>query len=121
MNERIKKQLEKCRVQLPPYTDSTTYFIIPGNSQVKTAQTNVEASKKYIIEIKDYIIHEPETFTLSSNWNHGTKPPEYIMSVKYVDSRGKMIMVEGTGVTTNVYWKGWLPQKGFEVQEEQTV
>lgn len=114
MNKFVKQQLAKCRVVLPPYDDNTTHMVIPFKTNTIPTQT-INTSDKFTIEIKDYIINEPSNFTLSSNWNGGTRPPEHNMIVRYVETRGKMVLVEGTGINTNIYWKGWLPQKGFDV------
>lgn len=116
MNKFIKQQLNKCRTILPHWDDDTTHMIIECKNNSISGES-LNTNKEYIIEIKDYIIHEPENFTLSSNWNSGTVPPEKTMRIKYLRVMGKMIQVQGVGITTNIYWTGWLPQKGFEVIE----
>lgn len=114
MNKFVKQQLNKCRVVLPPYDDNTTHLHIPYQQLQPTTQFN--STDLFTISIKDYIINEPDNFTLSSNWNNGTKPPEHKMQVRMLETRGKMIKVSGNGITTNIYWEGWLPQKGFEIE-----
>lgn len=113
MNKFVKQQLSKCRIELPPYDDNTTHLNIPYGQHTPKNTLNVD--DVFTISIKDYIINEPSNFTLSANWNMGTKPPEHTMYVRYVETKGKMICVEGVGANTNQYWKGWLPQKGFDV------
>lgn len=116
MNKFIKQQLKKCRVVLPEWDDSTTHLLIECTTN-HPAQETLNTDKEYLIEIKDYILHEPPNFTLSSNWNAGTVPPEHSMKIKYINVMGKMVQVQGVGTTTNISWTGWLPQKSFEVIE----
>ena len=113
MNKFVKKELEKCRIGLPTWDDNTTQLVIPLHSDDGELNTKSE----YIIQIKNYIINEPPNFTLSMDWNLGTVPPETQMKVKYVDNKGKMTKVDGVGLTTNIHWSGWLPNKSFEVIE----
>lgn len=110
MNKFIKQQLEKCRVPLCSWDDTTMQLLIPRYS---TEQINSAA--EFTIEIKNYIINEPPGFTLSADWNNCTVPPERTMKVQFVDTKGRMTKISGVGVTTNIYWSGWLPNKGFEV------
>ncbi len=113
MNKFVKQELEKCKVSLPLWDETTTQLVIPLYSDDN--MTNVEP--EYLIQIKNYIVNEPPNFTLSIDWNLGTTPPETQMRVKYVDTKGKMTKVDGVGVTTNTHWSGWLPNKSFEVIE----
>ena len=96
---------------MPEWDSDTTTLIIPYKDNLLIPNNN----DKIKIEIKRYILIEPDTFTLSKDWNNGTIPPEKYMWVNYVDRRGKMLKVSGTGETTNIFWEGWLPEKGFEV------
>lgn len=103
MNKFIKKELDKLGII---YDDTTLQLNIPANSLKRTANT------KYTqISLPDYIIHEPQGFTLSYDWNHGTTPPEKRMKVKFLNKRGKMVEIDGFGYITNVPWHGWLPEK----------
>lgn len=113
MNPFIKKQLQKCRTPLPEWDDSTTQLVIP----LHTTYTENSQKSEVMINIQQYIINEPPNFTLSHDWNNDTVPPETQMKVKYVSTRGKMTKVSGRGITTNIPWEGWLPNKSFEVLE----
>ena len=108
VNKFVKRELERCRVGLPYWDNDTTEIIIPYGDTAINDDTHE-------IVIKNYIINEPANFTLSYDWNNGTVPPETNMQVKFVDTKGKMTKVDGIGITTNVRWSGWLPNKGFEV------
>lgn len=110
MHKSIKKQLNKCRTILPDWDDSTTEMIISHNNV-----SNNPTSGSLTIKIENYIINEPANFTLSSNWNNGTKPPEQDMIVDIVNQMGKMYKVSGDGIDTQIHWEGWLPEKGFKV------
>ena len=113
MNKFIKEQLNKCTITLPEWDDNTTELVI-SNKPVSTVKN---ISGNLHIYIENYIINEPATFTLSSNWNGGTKPPENEMVVNVINQSGKMYKVSGEGLTTKTHWEGWLPQKGFRVLE----
>lgn len=110
MNKFVKQQLERCRISLPSWNEDTTQLIIP-----KYLTQQINSSNEFTIEIKNYILNEPPNFTLSHDWNNDTVPPETHMYVVYVDTKGKMTKVQGRGVTTNIPWVGWLPNKSFEV------
>lgn len=115
MNKFIRQQLKKCRLPLPEWDDKTTTLVIPMNTSGTSVYTS-NSNKNFEIQIKDYIINEPRNFTLSSNWNNGTKPPEHVLiNVNYISTVGKMSKIGGTGKTTGIYWEGWLPEKGFEI------
>ena len=113
MNKFVERELNRCRVNLPEWNSDTTHLVIPFGIELPSQDGN----KEYVISIKNYILHEPPNFTLSENWNHGTVPPEQFMTVKFVDKRGKLTKVSGVGNRTGIEWSGWLPDKGFEVEE----
>ena len=110
MNRFIKEQLDKCRVHIPHYDENTTHIVIPKDG-IFTEEKEDKLEKIYIMR---YIIYEPPTFNLSETWNNNTVPPENVMEVTIVETRGKMIKVKGKGITTGEEWSGWLPQKGFK-------
>lgn len=111
MNKFIKEQLKKCKTKLPDWNDNTTELFI----SIKSKHSDINQSGNLHIKIENYIINEPSTFTLSSNWNGGTKPPENEMIVEIINKAGKMYKVKGFGINTNINWEGWLPEKGFEI------
>lgn len=114
MNKFIKEQLLKCKVKLPDWNDRTTELVINSSHNAVTRDVH---SGSFSIRIKNYIINEPSNFTLSSNWNGGTKPPEENMVVDILEKRGKMYKVKGVGVSSQITWEGWLPEKGFTIDE----
>lgn len=114
MNKYIKKQLNKCRIPIPDFDDNTTHLVIHRNEELKRLE-ELQIGSYYEIEIADYIVNEPPTFTLSANWNAGTKPPEHSMNVQVIQMLGKMIKVRGAGINTNINWEGFLPKKSIRV------
>ena len=109
MNKFIQEQLKQCNVPITPWDNDTTQIVIPLNVQVDDSHNMLKR-----IYIKNYILNEPSNFTLSHDWNNDTLPPENRMWVKVIETRGKMIKVEGKGLTSEIPWTGWLPQAGFE-------
>ena len=119
MNKLTKEQLDKCQIVLPPYNDDSTELFIPRSSgaQAKLVAQNASSfvvGQTYQIYVENYVINEPENFTLSANWNQGTKPPENKLNATIVTINGKMIRVDAIGLTTNIRWTGWLPQKAIK-------
>ena len=129
MNKIIKEQLDKCKIKLPEYNDSTTHLIIEKQlSNKEIIQESVKEAERdhyYIIQLQYYIINPPDNFTLSSNWNNGINPTsEYLLGtpIKFV---GKMIQWDCCGYDyknknplDDVYNGLWLPSKGFTIVEE---
>lgn len=115
MNKFVKEQLNKCNTILPEWYENTTKLVITG----KKTPSEVECSGNITIHIENYIINEPSNFTLSSNWNGGTTPPENNMNVNIIQQMGKMYKVSGVGISTNKHWEGWLPQKGFKIIDDE--
>lgn len=114
MNKIIKKQLTKVReATIPDFDDNTTNLLIH-----KLGENHLRQNCYYQIKLENYIINEPENFTLSSNWNGGSKPTDFYMNVEIVKIMGKMIKVNGVGVNDGLLWEGWLPQKGFKIIKE---
>lgn len=109
MNKFIKEQLNKCHTPLPEWNETTTQIAITGKNNTPQSSGNVR------IHIESYIINEPNNFTLSSDWNNNTVPPEQDMNVEIVQQMGKMYKVSGEGISTNIHWEGWIPQKSFKV------
>lgn len=114
MNKFIKQQLDKCRIPLPEYDDNTTHIVIYRNNNISELE-NLQIGVIYDIKVADYIINEPPTFTLSANWNGGTKPPEHLLTVEIIQLMGKMVKINAIGKNTNIRWTGFLPRKSIEV------
>ena len=106
MNKFVKQQLQKCKIPSLIWSDSTRHIHIP----MEKSMTN-SAIK---IQIKNYILNEPPNFTLSHDWNNDTIPPETMMYVTIIETKGRMTKVAGKGVITGIPWEGWLPAAGFE-------
>lgn len=112
MNKDLLNELQKCKVATIPNIEEENEIII-------NKYNNIDLIKGfyYNIKIEDYIINEPADFTLSSNWNRGTKPPENILSIKVEDIQGKMIKVDAIGKESKKIWQGWLPKKAIKILE----
>ena len=120
MNEVIKRELEKIHVPLPDYNDDTTHIVIP--QRIVDNSPKFEVAKSYIVSLEDYIIHEPQGFTLSSNWNKGVVPVSKCMIIQVRELVGKMLKVYARGYdqSTNeylpdMYYDLWLPQDGVNI------
>lgn len=118
MNKIIKEQLHKCRIaNIPSFDDNTTNLIIT-KLNANTQQLDWQEQHCYEITIENYIIYEPPNFTLSSNWNNGTKPDDTQLNVFVKKIMGKMINVDACGVNTKTSWSGWLPKGGCKLIKE---
>lgn len=118
MNKFIKQQLDKTKeCIIPPYSENDTEIFIPKKT-IEDKPEGMIIGHFYRIKIADYIINEPDNFTLSSNWNHGTKPKENILNIELQKIMGKMIYVNSTTYYSGEMWEGWLPSKAVTVLEE---
>ena len=122
MNEIIKEQLKLLKVaELPEFDDSTTEITIPKQ---EAKEYNINVGKCYLIELENYIINPPETFTLHINWNNNIIPKDKYMKVEIVGIMGKMVKVNGVGydfvnkLDLNTMWEGWLPRKAITIIKE---
>ena len=114
MNKELIDELNKCKLaNIPDFDSEDLELIIPKYNNI-----DLLPNLYYNIKVEDYIINEPETFTLSSNWNRGTRPPEELLSIKVEEIQGKMIKVDAIGKSTNKVWNGWLPRKAITVLEK---
>lgn len=66
MNKFIKEQLDKSKITLPEYDQDTTELFIRRHAGNALA-TDLLVGYKYLVYVEDYIVHEPENFTLSAN------------------------------------------------------
>lgn len=120
MNRNIKKELEKVRIKLPDYDDNTTTLFIPkaGNS--------FRIGGTYIIKVPNYILNEPDGFTLSANWNQGRKPKIPTLYAQYIKKLGSMIQFNIYGwdeqnkviIETDYYKDFWLPEESITIIRE---
>lgn len=124
----IKKELEKCKVSLPNIDDNTYHFIVHKRDpiiQEETKEIELKQDYYYVIKLEYYILHPPDNFTLSSNWNKGINPiSEYLLGtpIKFI---GKMVQWDCCGydikndlALDDVYSGLWLPLKGFTIIKE---
>ena len=122
MNEIIKEQLKLLKVaELSEFDDNTTEITIPKQ---EAKEYNINIGKCYLIELENYIINPPETFTLHINWNNNIIPKDKYMKVEIVGIMGKMVKVNGVGydfvnkLDLNTMWEGWLPRKAITIIKE---
>lgn len=117
LNKFIKEQLKKVNIAMHPYDwdDSTTTIIIQKQgTNNKSTRTDFIIGMSYDIIIADYIINPPPEFSLASNWNFGTTPPEVNLCATVLQIMGSMIKFKCVGKTTNVIWEGWLPRNSIK-------
>ncbi len=126
MNPVIKRELEKVRVPLPAYDDTTTLITILRESVNKEVKMfTVVQNHYYLIQLADYILNEPPNFSLSANWNKGIKPVSQFLKVEVNKIMGKMIQVSGYGFDwetqsdkSDNYLGLWLPLASIGVVQE---
>lgn len=107
----LKEVIDKCKIaRFEEVGENTLKF-----SQKETKDLPLEVNHFYKIEIANYIINEPPNFTLSVNWNRGTKPPETVLNAEVEQLNGKMVKLLCVGTTTGIQWEGWIPQKAIEI------
>ena len=121
MNKIVKQQLSSCKVaDIPEFDDNTTHIFIPkANKSSLVLEFHIHSY--YIIEIADYVLNPSPEFTLATNWNKGTIPPNKYMKVEVSQITGKMIKVTGIAydVSTQrdlpIVWEGWLPASSTKI------
>lgn len=120
MNNIIKAQLERCSVaDIPPINDDLQHFVV--KKKVRLTASDLQVNHYYILELADYILNEPEGFTLSSNWNKGVVPKSKHLKCCITKRMGKMVFVEGIGFDLDTKtdnsdsFNGWLPAAGIKV------
>ena len=117
MNPVIKRELEKVRIPLPDYDYNTTVItILRKSAEPEVKMYPIVVGNCYIIQLADYVLHEPQNFTLSTNWNKGVVPKSMYLKVQIVNIMGKMIQVDGAGYDvlnqtdlSDAYIGLWLP------------
>ena len=111
------KKLKKCVI--PDLSVDKLHYVIHKSEDLSNLEL-IEGSN-YLVKIEKYIINEPDNFTLSANWNNGTKPTCEYLVIRVLQVAGKMIKVDSIGydidnnLTTSDKWVGWLPRKAIEV------
>lgn len=118
MNKFIEEELNKCKLASVEQISDTEYLI-----KKKTVEDiGFEVNKYYIIELENYIINPPETFTLAANWNNGVTPQSKNLKVMITQIMGKMIKIDGCGFDVglnsdknDIYLGLWLPQAGVKI------
>lgn len=127
MNKIILRELEKIKANMSSYDDSTTLIHIDkreDNSKTSDSVT-LKIGTKYRFMVQDYILKEPQNFSLSSNWNNGVIPVSKYMEGTVTNIQGNMIQFNSVGfdVNTNTekedrYLGLWLPRKSITVLGE---
>ena len=123
MNKFIKKELEKIRAECTSYDDNTTVIhFYKSRTGAPVSDQEFVVGTKYRISIEDYIIHEPENFTLSTNWNKGVKPVSKILEGTLIRIQGNMLQWNLVGFDDvnqvekeDRYNELWLPRKSITV------
>lgn len=113
MNKFIKEQLQKITIPISNWDDNTINIIVPKQGNNNIADFHI--GNKYNILVEDYIINPPPNFTLASNWNFNTNPPEKELQAEVLQIVGKMLKFKCIGKTTNIEWEGWLPRKSIKI------
>ena len=113
MNKFIKEQLQKITIPITSWDDDTTHIII--KKQGSNSSEDFIIGNIYDIIIENYIINPPPNFTLASNWNFNTTPPERELHAKVLQIVGNMLKFQCIGKTTNIEWEGWLPKKSIKI------
>ena len=112
MNKFIKEQLNKITVPVAELDNNVLLFKKQTSNNVNT---DFVIGQQYNIRIEKYILNPSPTFTLASNWNAGTIPPEEELFVIVLQKAGNMIKFNCKGKTTGIQWEGWLPKKSITV------
>lgn len=115
MNKFIKEQLLKIKIPMSDWNDDTRKIIIDKQRIESKTNNGFEIGEVYNIEVENYIINPPPTFTLAANWNNGTSPPEKELTAETLQIAGKMIKFNCKGKTSGVPWTGWLPLKSIKL------
>lgn len=116
MNKFIKKELQKINPTMSEWDDNTTKIHIDKiGTPTPRADSGFVVGSNYELRVEEYIINPPPSFTLASNWNFNTVPPERELYAMCIQVMGKMIKFKCRGKTTNIEWEGWLPQKSITV------
>ena len=113
LNKFISKQLNLITVPIQQLSN-TKFIILKQTIDNINTEAEFNIGETYNIVIEDYILNPPPTFTLSENWNAGTKPPEKELIAKVLQIAGKMIKFNCIGKNTNFQWEGWLPKKSIK-------
>lgn len=123
MNKYIKRELEKIRAKSTEYDDNTEviHFYI-SNTPSPTVDQQFTLGTRYRIQVENYIIKEPKTFTLSSNWNNGVVPTSRVMEGVVTRVQGNMIQWDLQGfdneaqvLKSDTYRGLWLPRKSITI------
>lgn len=122
MNPTIKRELEKIRAPID-YDDNTTHIHIPKKEEAPKGP-GWEIGRYYLLELEDYILHEPPNFTLSANWNKGIVPKDKIVRGQLIQTMGSMLQFNAAGydaltdqLTQNYYIGLWVPNAGVKIHK----
>lgn len=132
MDKIIEQQLKAVKLaQIPDFDLDTNTLIIPkyvhsGASNISDTES-VHIGRMYIVELADYILNEPNGFTLHANWNNNIKPTNKYMKILVLQDLGKMVKIKGIGYDINLKkdleaeWIGWCPKKSLKIIKELDI
>lgn len=132
MNSIIEQQLKSVRVaQVLNFDSDTTKILIPKHTveitnNISDTET-VHIGRLYLIELADYILNEPNGFTLHANWNNNIKPLHKYMKALVLQDLGKMVKIKGIGFNIKEHqdldyeWIGWCPKKSITIIKELDI
>jgi len=132
MNKIIEQQLKSVKLaQIPNFDSNTTHIVIPKYTHAAAANITdtdvVHLGRMYIVELADYILNEPNGFTLHANWNNNIKPSDKYMKILTLQDLGKMVKIKGVGydiklnIDLNSEWIGWCPKKSLKILKELDI
>lgn len=113
-NKFIVEQLNKIKIDRLLVEDNVFIFKKCSSNPTNTLQ-ELSVGNLYKIKVENYVLNPPPGFTLSSNWNNNTVPPEQVLNIEILELMGKMVKCKCVGTTTNICWEGWLPRKSFSI------
>lgn len=109
MNKLIEQELNKCAVAIIPKYNNELVLNIPKGTKSVT-EIQFELHRFYQIELENILLNPPDNFIFHIQWNNNILPTDKVMNVEVTEIMGKMIKVNGSGVTSFSVWNGWLPK-----------
>lgn len=117
MNKFIAQQLNRINTPMTSWDDHSTNIVIYRQRNDKQCELSVGSI--YDITVQKYVVDPPPGFSLASNWNFGTVPPEENLQAQLLQIMGNMLKFNCRGCTTNIEWEGWLPRKAITINEKR--
>ena len=109
MNKFTQMELEKVKHLLPEgWTPQITHIVVGDVAHP------IRVGNRFVIQIEDYVIDQPDSFSLSQNWNANTVPPETQLYITLLEIKPGMIRVDAVGRTNEQKWQGWIPTNAIK-------